>query len=114
MHCEKKNRGYKFALRFHYQLPARQNDDKGDSYIFHDELFVSVYRADFYIRMEIAKLLIVLMEDMHEVSVGVCVIFAENKPVVVELVEIDGMSGKEGAAANRRRPSPSRIAASLS
>lgn len=68
--------------------------DKRDSDILHDEFFYSINRSDFYIGTEVCDILIVRMQDLHEITVGVGVIFSEHQPVAVEFLKIDCFSCK--------------------
>ena len=68
--------------------------DKGDDDVFHDHFLYSIDRADLNIRLETIDILVVCMEDLHQVPVGVGIIFPENQPVAVQILEIDGLAGQ--------------------
>ena len=62
--------------------------------VFHDHVLYSIDRADLNIRLETIDILVVCMEDLHQVPVGVGIIFPENQPVAVQILEIDGLAGQ--------------------
>ena len=68
--------------------------DKGDADVFHDHFLYSIDRADLDLRLETVNILVVCMEDLHQVPVGVGIIFPENQPVAVQILEIDGPAGQ--------------------
>lgn len=68
--------------------------DKGDADIFHYHLLYGSDGADLHIGFEIIDILIMHMQDLHQVAVRIGIILAEYQTVIIQFFEVNGLFGQ--------------------
>ena len=57
--------------------------DKGDSNVLHDHFLHRINSTDLHIGPEVVNILIMGMQDLHQVAVGIGIILTENQSVII-------------------------------